>query len=329
MTIPTMLGAEHGEDVMFPPGLEVPSRFKRTGSKESTTSRASHDSMPPGVWSFAGSDVSTRGSTRVSSPKKARESQPPGIFRVGSNQSTAPSTPPEEYLPGLPLALDSKSQAFYLELLQRTSQLQQVADEDLETMSFGYRASGVSVSASTCVSGSVSPCRSPMRRQQQQQSMPPKMSLPLASLVGSEGFPAMTDSYELSTPPPGTVSGSVSPDRGRSPKKGKKAKQPPPTLEDLEGLPSRGSKNHEKGQCRPCRDFWKPQGCASGVLCNFCHCDHGEQKSAAANCEVCCDTNCSGDACKDTFVQEAPRISMNNFRPPPGLSLPLTLPPGL
>eukprot|EP00931_Biecheleriopsis_adriatica_P030096 TRINITY_DN17763_c0_g1_i2.p1 TRINITY_DN17763_c0_g1~~TRINITY_DN17763_c0_g1_i2.p1 ORF type:complete len:250 (-),score=18.53 TRINITY_DN17763_c0_g1_i2:127-876(-) len=38
--------------------------------------------------------------------------------------------------------------------------------------------------------------------------------------------------------------------------------------------PSRGSKNHGKGQCRPCKLVFTPEGCARGAMCNFCHAFH-------------------------------------------------------
>jgi len=45
-------------------------------------------------------------------------------------------------------------------------------------------------------------------------------------------------------------------------------------LENLTGFPSRGSKNHHLGQCRPCRMHLSARGCKDGVNCNFCHSDH-------------------------------------------------------
>merc|ERR1719491_1483415 len=39
------------------------------------------------------------------------------------------------------------------------------------------------------------------------------------------------------------------------------------------GLPSRGSKNHFRGKCRPCRVFLEGK-CSAGVSCNFCHLSH-------------------------------------------------------
>mmetsp|Transcript_23230 Transcript_23230/g.37159 ORF Transcript_23230/g.37159 Transcript_23230/m.37159 type:complete len:248 (+) Transcript_23230:58-801(+) len=38
--------------------------------------------------------------------------------------------------------------------------------------------------------------------------------------------------------------------------------------------PSRGSKNHNFKQCRPCRRLFTPGGCPEGALCNFCHYAH-------------------------------------------------------
>ncbi|CAK0893461.1 unnamed protein product, partial [Prorocentrum cordatum] len=43
---------------------------------------------------------------------------------------------------------------------------------------------------------------------------------------------------------------------------------------------SRGSKNHFRGQCRPCRFHEAPEKCPRGEDCNFCHFPHGEEKFA-------------------------------------------------
>eukprot|EP00440_Ansanella_granifera_P076478 gb/GFBE01082991.1/.p1 GENE.gb/GFBE01082991.1/~~gb/GFBE01082991.1/.p1 ORF type:complete len:286 (+),score=54.63 gb/GFBE01082991.1/:1-858(+) len=45
--------------------------------------------------------------------------------------------------------------------------------------------------------------------------------------------------------------------------------------------PSKGSKNHHKGMCRPCRNFNTPEGCSQGYNCNFCHCYHEEPSEKA------------------------------------------------
>jgi len=42
---------------------------------------------------------------------------------------------------------------------------------------------------------------------------------------------------------------------------------------------SRGSKNHARGHCRPCRDYHSPEGCAQGTACNFCHYTHTDDKN--------------------------------------------------
>ncbi|CAK0836292.1 unnamed protein product [Prorocentrum cordatum] len=52
---------------------------------------------------------------------------------------------------------------------------------------------------------------------------------------------------------------------------------PPPAVA---GTASRGSKNHFKGQCRPCRFHEAPEKCPRGEDCNFCHFPHGEEKFA-------------------------------------------------
>mmetsp|Transcript_8998 Transcript_8998/g.14569 ORF Transcript_8998/g.14569 Transcript_8998/m.14569 type:complete len:257 (-) Transcript_8998:205-975(-) len=42
------------------------------------------------------------------------------------------------------------------------------------------------------------------------------------------------------------------------------------------GMPSRGSKNHSYGKCRPCKYVQAGKECPHGVLCNFCHVPHRE-----------------------------------------------------
>jgi hypothetical protein len=44
----------------------------------------------------------------------------------------------------------------------------------------------------------------------------------------------------------------------------------------LAGMPSRGSKNHRYGYCRPCKFVQAGKECPHGVLCNFCHAPHRE-----------------------------------------------------
>mmetsp|Transcript_19433 Transcript_19433/g.31574 ORF Transcript_19433/g.31574 Transcript_19433/m.31574 type:complete len:343 (+) Transcript_19433:77-1105(+) len=321
-----MPGADYIDDVMGPPGLNIPlpakfsRKFSRSGSKESCASTAStmssdsSTSMPPGVWNVV-SDVSTLPSSVVISPQKIM--QPPGIFRTGSQQSTAPSTPPEDPLAGLPLSLDERSQSFYMELVRKTMQLQQVADEDAIAKRYSASSIGSDDSVSTRYSASSIGSDDAVSKRYSASSIgsddavsKPKMALPLASLVGMEAYPV----------PPVPESSALSP-RIRSPKKGRKgSKQSVASVDsrdeplDLEGLLSRGSKNHDKGQCRPCRDFWTPKGCANGVLCNFCHCEHGDVTTPGTHV-ACCDKRRPSDS------------STIAFRPPPGLPLPT--PPGL
>mmetsp|Transcript_101001 Transcript_101001/g.240697 ORF Transcript_101001/g.240697 Transcript_101001/m.240697 type:complete len:181 (+) Transcript_101001:68-610(+) len=45
---------------------------------------------------------------------------------------------------------------------------------------------------------------------------------------------------------------------------------------------SRGSKNHHKGQCNPCRDHPTAAGCKDGHMCNFCHMPHSQEWLARA-----------------------------------------------
>lgn len=40
-----------------------------------------------------------------------------------------------------------------------------------------------------------------------------------------------------------------------------------------------GSAKHQEGKCKPCAFAWKPEGCGSGVECQFCHlCPPGEKQ---------------------------------------------------
>lgn len=50
------------------------------------------------------------------------------------------------------------------------------------------------------------------------------------------------------------------------------------TARPTAGIPSRGSKNHADGRCRPCRFQFTPQGCPDGARCNFCHYEHSQAK---------------------------------------------------
>jgi len=44
-----------------------------------------------------------------------------------------------------------------------------------------------------------------------------------------------------------------------------------------------GSDMHAYGLCRPCVWFWRPEGCAKGTSCEYCHvCDKGAVVRAAA-----------------------------------------------
>ncbi|CAK0869127.1 unnamed protein product [Prorocentrum cordatum] len=53
----------------------------------------------------------------------------------------------------------------------------------------------------------------------------------------------------------------------------------PPPPPAVARTTSRGSKNHFKGQCRPCRFHGAPEKCPRED-CNFCHFPHGEEKFA-------------------------------------------------
>eukprot|EP00747_Dinoflagellata_sp_TGD_P216767 gnl/TRDRNA2_/TRDRNA2_89260_c0_seq2.p1 gnl/TRDRNA2_/TRDRNA2_89260_c0~~gnl/TRDRNA2_/TRDRNA2_89260_c0_seq2.p1 ORF type:complete len:274 (+),score=52.82 gnl/TRDRNA2_/TRDRNA2_89260_c0_seq2:33-854(+) len=47
-------------------------------------------------------------------------------------------------------------------------------------------------------------------------------------------------------------------------------------------LPTRGSKNHASGHCRPCKKAFTPEGCPAGEKCNFCHFSHNKLKMLEA-----------------------------------------------
>eukprot|EP00929_Paragymnodinium_shiwhaense_P122900 TRINITY_DN96163_c0_g1_i1.p1 TRINITY_DN96163_c0_g1~~TRINITY_DN96163_c0_g1_i1.p1 ORF type:complete len:395 (+),score=48.26 TRINITY_DN96163_c0_g1_i1:164-1348(+) len=52
-----------------------------------------------------------------------------------------------------------------------------------------------------------------------------------------------------------------------------------PASEDMQALPSVGSRAHFSGKCKPCAFSWRPEGCSNGVACTFCHlCDSMEKK---------------------------------------------------
>jgi hypothetical protein len=66
-----------------------------------------------------------------------------------------------------------------------------------------------------------------------------------------------------------------------------KQKRPKAAMVPTLMCPSRGSKNHYSGQCRPCLNLNTPEGCQEGASCNFCHCEHNELKLAeAAMCSM-------------------------------------------
>lgn len=50
-----------------------------------------------------------------------------------------------------------------------------------------------------------------------------------------------------------------------------------PQAEDTGKTESRGAALHSSGQCKPCRWYWKSEGCRHGEECNHCHlCGPGE-----------------------------------------------------
>lgn len=50
-------------------------------------------------------------------------------------------------------------------------------------------------------------------------------------------------------------------------------------VQDLNWLPSIGSRGHMAGDCQPCAWFWKPAGCMHGAQCRRCHlCSPGTMK---------------------------------------------------
>jgi len=281
------------------PSIPTPRKFSRSGSKESFASRASFDSAPLGVWSFA-SDVSTT----ASSPQRRSWLQGCKESKTSSTSSTPRG---ERILPEVSLLHSEQPEAFYMELLQKTSQLLQVRADELNNQS---TTSPLPDDLDNVPDRYESLSLSRPRREQLSQ---PKWSPPISSPLGMETCGTHTDASVLVS----TL------DRGRSPKKGKKAKQQALLMDPLamEGLPSRGSKNHVRGQCRPCIYFNTAKGCPNGILCNFCHCDHREKADAA-----CCYKEHSGEE-TDSAAKKTPLLGTTSFRPPPGLPPPP--PPGL
>jgi hypothetical protein len=52
------------------------------------------------------------------------------------------------------------------------------------------------------------------------------------------------------------------------------------------GIPSRGSKNHSCGKCRPCNFLQEGRECPNGALCNFCHYPHREIPRKVSFCDA-------------------------------------------
>mmetsp|Transcript_36315 Transcript_36315/g.56330 ORF Transcript_36315/g.56330 Transcript_36315/m.56330 type:complete len:241 (-) Transcript_36315:204-926(-) len=63
----------------------------------------------------------------------------------------------------------------------------------------------------------------------------------------------------------------------------------------LNGIPSRGSLNHLRGRCRPCRYVQEGEICPNGVLCNFCHFPHSKTPSKAIGSDNDGQTECSSE----------------------------------
>ncbi|CAK0804757.1 unnamed protein product [Prorocentrum cordatum] len=85
----------------------------------------------------------------------------------------------------------------------------------------------------------------------------------------------------------------------------------PPPLSAVACRASRGSKNHFKGQCRPCRFHLAPEECPRGEACNFCHFPHGAEKLAQM------------DAFSSRAKGRRPRTGAEPRQAPPGLRLSL------
>mmetsp|Transcript_78563 Transcript_78563/g.123848 ORF Transcript_78563/g.123848 Transcript_78563/m.123848 type:complete len:174 (-) Transcript_78563:102-623(-) len=79
------------------------------------------------------------------------------------------------------------------------------------------------------------------------------------------------------------------------------------------GMPSRGSKNHSRGQCRPCKFYQGGKECPNGVMCNFCHLPHREiLRKVTPGCAfltsetVEMESNTQCDPCLSILADDAP-----------------------
>jgi hypothetical protein len=129
---------------------------------------------------------------------------------------------------------------------------------------------------------------------------------------GSKNTPAMPDMRER-TPSKNTPVMADMPAMplARTSRKGSKHKTYHHT--ETKNVPSRGSKNHSEGMCRPCRDFASCSGCSHGVLCNFCHYPHPEILAEEALDLPFADPNSGCNDCD--FVRQPQKMSLCELIP--------------
>jgi len=76
---------------------------------------------------------------------------------------------------------------------------------------------------------------------------------------------------------------------------------------------SKGSKNHFRGQCRPCMDRFMPAGCARKEQCNFCHFHHSEEQLIQMALRSSKTRHRYG-LCSDAHVQPTPPLPVTDGR---------------
>jgi hypothetical protein len=136
------------------------------------------------------------------------------------------------------------------------------------------------------------------------------------------GAPKIPNCSEL--PSPGFAKSNVSPPRAE----GKDSVPKPPAVpeggfpgtstqkrkktrkhQNFSVYPSRGSKNHELRQCRPCKDFNSPKGCTEGVMCNFCHFQHDDDQVLEAQLFSAKANERKAQSLANTEPEEAPDLA--------------------
>lgn len=82
-------------------------------------------------------------------------------------------------------------------------------------------------------------------------------------------------------------------------------------------LPSRGSKNHFLGKCRPCKTFQMSGECIHGVLCNFCHMPHDHSACVEESCDISEDSQNSCQSQRSSNIDLQSGICGSHLREKP------------